>query len=228
MAAGLLFAVRVYSSVSSPSIAESDLQTGSTFVSWLRRPQGDSAPRSGTNEAEPTEADPDDAEPTKASFALQAQRGVMAAVLPAAQSTMDAQPDSAAIDSVADLAVVDLSDRRVTVYRTDRVLADYPIAVGREHWETPVGEFQVIEKQENPIWRHPFTRELVPPGEDNPLGTNWIGFWNNNTHEIGFHGTNQAEAIGQAISHGCIRMKNSDIQALYAALPLGATVRVQP
>ncbi len=154
----------------------------------------------------------------------------IASVLPLARSALETLPATASVAAgatTADLAVVDLSDRRVYLYRNDEILADYSIAVGRTHWETPTGEFRVIEKQENPVWRHPFTRELVMPGADNPLGTHWVGFWSNGTHQIGFHGTNQVDAIGQAISHGCIRMQNADVQTLYALLPMGSAVTVR-
>ncbi|MGB3612769.1 MAG: L,D-transpeptidase [Elainellaceae cyanobacterium] len=158
------------------------------------------------------------------------QRQGVVSVLPVAQlsvSKLQLANTNRTTNVAADAAIVDLSDRRVYLYNGKQLLVDYPIAVGRQHWETPTGKFDVIEKQENPVWRHPFTRELVPPGPANPLGTHWIGFWTNGTHQIGFHGTNDTEAIGQAISHGCIRMRNADVQMLYALMPLGATVTVR-
>jgi L,D-transpeptidase ErfK/SrfK len=124
--------------------------------------------------------------------------------------------------------VVRLGDRRVYVYQDDQVVQDYPIAVGQAGWETPLGDFSVIHMQENPIWRHPITGEWIPPGDANPLGTHWVGFWSDGLHQIGFHGTNQEDLIGQAVSHGCIRMHNADIQALYAYVSLGTLVKVEP
>ncbi|WP_088890144.1 L,D-transpeptidase [Leptolyngbya ohadii] len=124
--------------------------------------------------------------------------------------------------------VVQLDLRQVTVYQQDQPIVSYPIAVGREGWETPSGSFRIISMQKDPIWRHPFTGELIFPGVDNPLGSRWIGFWTDGVHQIGFHGTNQEDLIGQAVSHGCIRMRDDDVQSLYSQVAVGTIVEVQP
>lgn len=124
--------------------------------------------------------------------------------------------------------VVDLSDRQVYLYQNGELHVSYGIAVGREGWETPAGDFSVLTMQENPLWQNPLTGETVSQGADNPLGSRWIGFWTDGTHQIGFHGTNQEELIGQAVSHGCIRMRNPDIQALYSQIAVGTPVNVRP
>jgi len=123
---------------------------------------------------------------------------------------------------------VDLSDRRVFVYRGTTRVASYPLAVGQDGWETPIGEFRVAQLRQNPVWQHPITGEIIPPGQGNPLGTRWIGFWSDGHKEIGFHGTNQVSLIGQAVSHGCLRMYNQDIEALYGLIKTGTPVVVQP
>lgn len=124
--------------------------------------------------------------------------------------------------------VVDLSDRLVRVYRQETLQASYPVAVGQAGWETPTGKFQILEMQTNPVWQHPITEELITTGPDNPLGARWIGFWSDGHNQIGFHGTNQEELIGQAVSHGCLRMRNSDITAMFAQVHRGTPVIVQP
>ncbi|MBK1990799.1 L,D-transpeptidase [Sphaerospermopsis aphanizomenoides BCCUSP55] len=123
--------------------------------------------------------------------------------------------------------VVDLSDRRVYVYRYDEVIASYPIAVGKKGWETPTGDFQVIHKQHDPIWKHPITGEIFAAGTDSPLGDRWIGFWSDGRNEIGFHGTPNTDLIGAAVSHGCLRMRNSDVRMLYEQVKLGTSVLVR-
>ena len=138
------------------------------------------------------------------------------------------QPQSPENSDMHAQLVVDLSDRELTVHRQGELIQTYSIAVGKAGWETPVGEFQVTDKDPNPTWRHPLTGALIPPGENNPLGSRWIGFWSDGIHQIGFHGTNQSQSIGHAISHGCIRLHDSDIQELYAQVELGASVVVQP
>ncbi len=104
----------------------------------------------------------------------------------------------------------------------------YEVAVGHDDWQTPVGEFTIMSKLENPAWQHPITQERIEPGPDNPLGDRWIGFWTDGQAQIGFHGTNQEELIGEAVSHGCVRMRNQDIQALYAQVEVGTRVTVKP
>lgn len=124
--------------------------------------------------------------------------------------------------------VVDLSDRLVYLYRDDRLQASYPVAVGQLGWETPTGSFQVLQMNLNPAWRQPITGEVIPAGANhNPLGDRWIGFWSDGRHQIGFHGTNEEHLIGQAVSHGCLRMRNQDIRMLYQQVAKGTLVLVR-
>lgn len=123
--------------------------------------------------------------------------------------------------------VVDLSDRRTYVYAGDEVIASYPIAVGKKGWETPTGSFQVIHMRHYPVWRHPITGKVFEAGTDSPLGDRWIGFWSDGRNEIGFHGTPEIDLVGTAVSHGCLRMRNSDVRLLYEQVSLGTTVLVR-
>lgn len=124
--------------------------------------------------------------------------------------------------------VIKLSDRRVYLYRNNILLASYPIAIGKAGWETPIGNYKVIEMQRDPAWQHPWTGKIIPPGAENPLGARWIGFWTDGKNFIGFHGTPQEQLIGQAVSHGCVRMRNKDILSLYAQVDVGTPVTVTP
>ncbi len=124
--------------------------------------------------------------------------------------------------------VLNLSERRVSLYRGDMLVASYAVAVGREGWNTPTGQFSVFQKQVDPAWEHPFTGVVIPPGPDNPLGSRWIGFWSDGTNSIGFHGTPDESLIGSAVSHGCVRMRNEDVQALYEQVELDTVVTVLP
>jgi lipoprotein-anchoring transpeptidase ErfK/SrfK len=126
------------------------------------------------------------------------------------------------------LLVVDLSDRQVSLYQNDVWQASYDIAIGREGWETPSGNFAVLNMQEHPVWQNPISGEVVESPTENPLGSRWIGFWTDGVHQIGFHGTNQEESIGQAVSHGCIRMRDAEIQQLFTQVTVGTPVIVQP
>ena len=123
---------------------------------------------------------------------------------------------------------LDLSDRRVYVQRGETVETSYPVAVGRSGWETPTGDFEVSSQLSEPGWTNPFTNEIMPPGPDNPLGDRWIGFWTDGTNVIGFHGTPNRDSVGQAASHGCVRMYNEHIRELYDIIALGTPVTVEP
>ncbi|MGF1478651.1 MAG: L,D-transpeptidase [Cyanophyceae cyanobacterium] len=123
--------------------------------------------------------------------------------------------------------VIRLSDRRVYLYSDEELTASYPIAVGKRGWETPTGVFAVRQKLKNPAWEHPWTGEIVPPGPNNPLGAGWVGFWTDGVNSIGFHGTPDESLIGQAVSHGCVRMRNADVLALYEQVEVGTLVVVE-
>jgi lipoprotein-anchoring transpeptidase ErfK/SrfK len=123
---------------------------------------------------------------------------------------------------------IKLSRRQVTLYRGSSVLKRYKIAVGRAGWETPKGTFQVKQMFRNPAWIHPLKKGISIPGGDpeNPLGRYWIGFWSDGKNWIGFHGTDNPDSVGKAVSHGCIRMYNSDIEELFKKVSLGTEVKV--
>ncbi len=144
---------------------------------------------------------------------------------PAPTPTLESK--SEAVEKQNSRVVVSLSERRVQVYQGSQLLDSYAIAVAKPGWETPTGTFQVSDMEQNPTWVHPITGIAVPPGNDNPLGAAWIGFLSNDEGEIGFHGTNQEELIGEAVSHGCLRMRNEDVKALYARIGMGTTVIVE-
>lgn len=123
---------------------------------------------------------------------------------------------------------IKLSRRQVSLYRGSTVVKSYAIAVGRAGWETPRGTFQVKQMFRNPTWIHPLKKGIVIPGGDpeNPLGRYWIGFWSNGKNWIGFHGTDNPKSVGKAVSHGCIRMYNADIEELFKKVSLGTEVKV--
>lgn len=164
-----------------------------------------------------------------ASLTLTPEAMAVAVELPEAPAeTIQAVSTETASETYALSLVLSLSARRVSVYRGDMLVASYAVAVGREGWNTPTGEFTVFQKKTNPAWEHPFTGEVLPPGPENPLGTRWIGFWSDGTNSIGFHGTPDESVIGSAVSHGCVRMHNEDVLALYEQVGLDTPVTVLP
>lgn len=131
-----------------------------------------------------------------------------------------------AVESEVEL-ILDLSDRLLELRVPNEDPIVYEVAVGQDNWQTPTGKFKVMSKRENPAWQHPITKEAIAPGPDNPLGSRWIAFWSDGQAQIGFHGTNQEDLIGEAVSHGCVRMRNEDIEALYEKVEVGVVVTVK-
>jgi L,D-transpeptidase ErfK/SrfK len=150
-------------------------------------------------------------------FSLKSGRGVQR------EAVGSTQPAS----TITTRVVVKLGLRRLELYDDDKLVKQYSVAVGQEDWQTPIGRFTVMEMLENPAWQHPITGAIVPTGPDNPLGSRWVGFWSDGEFHIGFHGTNQEALIGQAVSHGCVRMLNADIEDLYQRIEKGTVVLVE-
>jgi hypothetical protein len=126
-------------------------------------------------------------------------------------------------------AWVDVSARWVLFLLGDEVAAAWEVGVGREAGSTRPGTYTIGDKRSEPMWFAP-GREPVPFGDpENPLGTRWLAWHLDGAPtSLGFHGTNDDRSIGGAVSEGCIRMRNPDVELLYEILPKDATVRVQP
>jgi hypothetical protein len=130
--------------------------------------------------------------------------------------------------------VLRLNERRLYLMRDGALPESFPIAVGRAGLETPTGRFQVEEKIEHPDFQqidpHDRSRVLrrIPPGPDNPLGERWIAIAHGEGWTLGIHGTPHPELLGQAVSHGCVRMRNADVIRVYDYVKLGTPVVVDP
>ncbi len=118
--------------------------------------------------------------------------------------------------------VVSIADRKLALMEAGRLLKIYPIAVGKRVTPSPTGEFKVFNRVTYPTYYH--EGKVVPPGRANPLGSRWIGL---STKGYGIHGTNAPDSIGHAASHGCIRMRKSDIEELFELVRVGDTVEIK-
>ncbi|MBU8906210.1 L,D-transpeptidase family protein [Desertibacillus haloalkaliphilus] len=105
---------------------------------------------------------------------------------------------------------VSVSNRTLTLLKDGIFQKEYPIAVGRILHATPVGNFIIINKAPNP---------------GGPFGTMWMSL---SKQYYGIHGTNDPSSIGQAVSRGCIRMFNHDVEELASIIPIGTTVTIHP
>jgi lipoprotein-anchoring transpeptidase ErfK/SrfK len=101
------------------------------------------------------------------------------------------------------------SARRLTLLNDNTAIRSYPIAIGKTGTPTPVGNFAIAAK-------------IMNPG--GVLGTRWMGL---NYDTYGIHGTNAPWLIGQMVSHGCIRMHNSNAEELFALVNIGTPVYIR-
>jgi lipoprotein-anchoring transpeptidase ErfK/SrfK len=115
--------------------------------------------------------------------------------------------------------VVSIPDRKLALLEGDRVVKIYAVAVGAPVSPSPNGEFRIAERLENPAYYKPGV--VLAAGKDNPLGPRWIGL---DVKGFGIHGTNRPDSIGKSASHGCIRMRNRDIEDLFARVKVGDRV----
>lgn len=136
--------------------------------------------------------------------------------------------------------VVNLAEMRLYYYPKSengnvKKVITYPIGIGREGWETPVGNYQVVLKLKNPSWTMPPAiyqeaidngnkpDRLVPPGPANPLGKYAIKL---NADGLLIHGTNMPFSIGMRVSRGCLRLYPEDIYSLTKLVPKGTLVHI--
>lgn len=106
--------------------------------------------------------------------------------------------------------IVNIGAKRLTVYQNGSIFREYIVATGKPETPTPVGVFEVVNK------------EIDPGG---PYGTRWLGL---SAKGYGIHGTNNPQSIGTAASNGCVRMYNEDIEALFDITTVGTIVRILP
>ena len=81
--------------------------------------------------------------------------------------------------------VLHRSSRQLILLEQGQLLLRVPAAVGTQGWETPLGEHRVLFKAVDPVWRHPGTGALVPPGGRNPLVSRWIAFYQDSSNPGG-------------------------------------------
>jgi lipoprotein-anchoring transpeptidase ErfK/SrfK len=109
----------------------------------------------------------------------------------------------------------------------------YGVAVGDEA-QIWTGQARVERKAEWPDWNPPAEMVARWPhvrptkgGPDNPMGARALYLFEGNKDTLyRIHGTNEPEKIGQAVSSGCIRMRNIDVIDLYNRVEPGTQVNV--
>lgn len=125
---------------------------------------------------------------------------------------------------VVDRIVIGLKDFRLVAFSEDRIVFDFPVTTGADTGPTPTGRFTITSRLKNP-WYTPDDEPNVRPGaRNNPIGSRWIGI---NKPSYGLHGTNNPDAIGEAKSEGCVRLRNRQIEELYRHVSKGTPVIIR-
>lgn len=132
--------------------------------------------------------------------------------------------------------VINLAELRLYYYQPgNNTVITYPIGIGRQGEDTPLGTMHIIQKIVNPTWYVPqsihderaaqgvYLPKFVPPGPDNPLG----GYAMRLSHPTYLiHGTNDYTGVGRRSSSGCIRMLPEDVEALFPHVKVNTQVNI--
>ena len=124
-------------------------------------------------------------------------------------------------------AVVQKSKFRMMVFYNNNFVREYPVGIG-QYDRTPTGTFVIDTKTTEPTWYGP--EGVFPFGHaKNILGTRWLGFKETTAfHGYGIHGCKDPSTIGKAVSNGCIRMHNKDVEDVFKMLRRGDKVMIVP
>jgi L,D-transpeptidase ErfK/SrfK len=96
------------------------------------------------------------------------------------------------------------------LYKSAQLVKTYSVAVGTAATPTPLGDWKIAQKEMNP---------------GGPFGTRWVRL-SIPFGGYGIHGTDNPYSIGKAVSHGCVRMFNKDVEELYEMVPIGTLVKI--
>jgi hypothetical protein len=127
------------------------------------------------------------------------------------------------VETVSTRIVIEVSKRRLTLYRNAKPVLTETVAVGSPSTPTPTGRFYVNQR-------------LVPTESGGPFGPGAIGisaFSNVLTGwaqggPVAIHGTNEPWSIGHAVSNGCIRLPNATLVKLFRVALAGTPVIIRP
>jgi lipoprotein-anchoring transpeptidase ErfK/SrfK len=104
---------------------------------------------------------------------------------------------------------IDTKRRLLRLYNDSVQVREYPVAVGKPSTPTPEGNWTIIKKG---LWGAQFGGHFMQ------LSVPW-GIY-------GIHGTDKPWSIGQALSHGCVRMYSHDAAELYDLVHIGTPVKI--
>lgn len=127
--------------------------------------------------------------------------------------------------------VINLPEMRLYDFSESLGVRVFAVAIGDREDPTPIARFRIGTKRVDPFWRvpdsirreDPSLPELVPPSEDNPLGSRWMTL---GATSYGIHGTNVRWSIGRSATHGCVRLYDDEMQQLFERTTPGTPVQI--
>jgi LysM repeat protein len=120
-------------------------------------------------------------------------------------------------------AVVTKGTFDLSVYVQDTFVHHFSVGLGADDG-TPTGEWRVKSKLTNPTYYPPRGGKIMAADDaENPLGERWIGLEGisgdaQGQERYGIHGTIEPDSVGRAVSMGCIRLRNDDVEFLFDLL----------
>ncbi len=133
--------------------------------------------------------------------------------------------------SLGPTIVVRVDRNELQLFDGFEVVKTWDVATAKPGWTTPTGLWKIWDKRENPAWYNPALDSwgadlpaVVPGGPGNPMGTRAI--YIDAPGLIRIHGTTDPDSVGRYASHGCIRMRNEEVEALFERIPVGTHVIV--
>jgi lipoprotein-anchoring transpeptidase ErfK/SrfK len=127
------------------------------------------------------------------------------------------------VEKVATRIEIDVSQRRLTLFRNGKRELSATVAVGSAPTPTPIGRFYVNQR-------------LIPTDKGGPFGPGAIGIsafsnvltgWTQGG-PVAIHGTNEPWSIGHAVSNGCIRLPNPTLERVFRETLAGTPVIIHP
>ena len=148
-------------------------------------------------------------------------------------------PDAPSADT---LITIDVGANKIYLFQNGELVDQSPVASGSEKvlrhgrriwlFHTPRGRTKVLRKIENPIWKKPdwaFIEdgEPIPKNFADRLDPDVLGDY---AMAIGdgylIHGSLYKRTLGMSVTHGCIRVGDDDLEAIYKVAQLGTKVYI--
>lgn len=139
-------------------------------------------------------------------------------------STGWVQRSDVELREVDEHVTIDLASRTLTLVDDGTVVLTTPVAIGAPDAPTPTGDFYVVDKLDTGDPDGAYGLFAFGLSVHSGVLTDFAG----GDGQVGIHGTNDPGSIGQAVSHGCIRVPNEVAQVLNDRLHLGTPVTIGP